>query len=322
VTILTLIPTRMTAACQPHSEKGWTFVEMLVAISLSAVFLGAASLVLASISVNSKRLSSIVTVTIGNSNKQAYYGQSGDTVSTYSAPNYGKASFAMEITDLIREDAASASFLHCLHRALPNTVRPEFLRYPAGDSGSTLLPPRLDTPEDFRTFLAQAEPTSAGIYDLAVRNVPTPDRPNTTLFIVGPAEDPGFLRVKAVYEIDYLSAASPAGTYATVRRYRNGTLTHYYDIFYEAGPGSLAVPSFVAFENTSRRAVIEGSAIDRFKIASHAPFYLLWLPDPSTNPHKTPTTPSTAPATAPLSAYEQIGTRSSLCIALPMFPGL
>lgn len=312
----------MTPFLHPRKRNGWTFVEMLVAISLSAVFLGAASLVFASISANSKRLSSVVTVTIGSTSKQAYYGQTGDTVGAYSAPNFGRAAFAEEFRDLIREDASSASFLHCLHRSNANTVRPEFLRYPAGDAGSTTLPPRLDTPEDFRRFLAQAEPTSAGIYDVAVRNTAPANRPNTTLFIVAPAEDPGFLRVKAVYEIDYLTTTSPAGTYASVRRYRNGAMTHYYDVFFESGSGSLPVPSFVAFENTSRLAIIEGTPIDRFKIASRAPFYLIWLPDPSINPHKVPNITATAPASSPLSAYEHVGARSSLCLALPMFPGL
>lgn len=312
----------MNATLQNRIPNGWTFVEMLVAISLSAVFLGAASLVLASISVNSKRLSSVVTVTIGNTSKQAFYGQSGDTVGAYSAPNFGRAAFADEFRELIREDAASASFVHCLHRALPNTVRPEFLRYPAGDPGSTATPPRLDTPEAFRAFLAQAVPTSAGIYNVPVRNVAPANRPNTTLFVVGPAEDPGYLRVRAVFEIDYLATTSPAGTYASVRRYRNGALTHYYDVFFEAGDGPLPVPSFVAFENTSRLAVIEGTPIDRFKVAARDPFYLVWLPDPSVNPHKVPDTSGSAPNSSPLSAYEHVGARSSLCLVLPMFPGL
>lgn len=302
--------------------SGWTFVEMLVAVSLSAIFLGAASLVLASISANSKRLSSVVTVVIGASNKQALYGQSGDTVGAYAAPNFGRAAFAQEFRDLIREDSASSAFVHCLPRALPNTVRPEFLRFAAGDAGATSAPPRLDTPEEFRKFLAQVEPTSAGIYDTAIRNTPPANRPNTTLFAVGPAQDPGYLRVEAVYEIDYLATTSPAGTYATVRRYRNGALTHYYDVFFEAGPGSLPVPAFAAFENTSRLAVTEGTAIDRFKVAGRIPFYLLWLPDPSVNPHKTPAAAASAPASSPLSAYESVAGRSSLCLALPMFPGL
>jgi hypothetical protein len=295
---------------------------MLVAISLSAVFLGAASLVLASISVNSKRLSSVVTVTIGNTNKQAFYGQSGDTVGAYSAPNFGRAAFAAEFRDLLRDDIETAAFVHCLPRSLPNTVRPEFLRYEAGDAGSTLARPRLDTAEDFRQFLAAAVPTSAGIYDTAIRNVPPAARPNTTLFLIAPSEDPGFLRVRAVYEIDYVPVTNPAGTYASARRYRNGALTHYYDVFYETGPGALPVPSFVAFERTARASVIEGTPIDRFKVADWIPFYLVWLPDPAVNPHQIADTAPVAAASSPRSAYEHLGPRSSLNLVAPMFPNL
>ncbi|MCB1203173.1 MAG: hypothetical protein KDN18_02855 [Verrucomicrobiae bacterium] len=304
------------------SLRGWTFVELLVAISLSAVFMGAASLVLASISANSKRLATVLTVNIGSANKLAFYGQSGNTLGVYAAPSYGRAAFAVNFRDLIREDAEVSSLVHCLPRSAANTIRPEFLRYEAGDAGSNLTPPRLDTPEAFRQFLASVEPSSAGIYDTAIRNVPPSNRPNTTLFFLSASEDPGYLRVRAVYEIDYLTTTSPAGTYASVRRYKNGALTHYYDVFFVTGSGSLPIPSFVAFERRSRAAVIEGTPIDRFKIADWSPFYLLWLPDPSVNPHQIPNTSPAAPASSPVSAYEHLGARSSLSLVLPMFPNL
>src|SRR5690606_16434185 len=106
------------------------------------------------------------------------------------------------------------------------------------------------------------------------------------------------------------------------RRYRNGSLTHYYDVFYKTGSGALPTPSFVAFERTARRAVIEGTAIDRFKIAEWTPFYLLWLPDPAIDPHAVPAAAATAPASSPPSAYEHLGSRSSLGLVLSMFPEL
>jgi len=304
------------------SPRAWTFVEMLVAISISAIFMGAASLVLASISANSKRLSTVITVDIGSANKLAFYSQNGSTVGAYSAPNYGRAALAQEFRGLLREDVETASFVHCLPRTLANSIRPEFLRYEAGDVGSTSARPRLDTPEAFRQFLATVEPTSAGIYDTAIRNVPSSNRPNTTLFVVAPSEDPGYLRVRAVYEIDFVSITNPAGTYATARRYKNGALTHYYDVFYESGAGALPVPSFVAFERTARAAVTEGTAIDRFKVADWIPFYLVWLPDPAVNPHKIANATATAASSSPLAAYEHLGPRSSLNLVVPMFPNL
>ena len=155
-----------------RTAGGWTFVEMLVAISMSAIFLGAAALVFSSISVNSKRLTRILDVSIGNSTKQNFYSQSGTSVRVYSAPNYGKAAFAQVFRDLMMEDAADASAIYCLPRNINNSIRPEFLRYEAGDDGATLPRPRLDTSDSFRSFLAISEPTSAGIFDRAIRNVP------------------------------------------------------------------------------------------------------------------------------------------------------
>jgi hypothetical protein len=305
-----------------QSRRAWTFVEMLVAVSLSAVFMGAATLVFGSITANSKRLTTVIDVNIGGAAKQNFYGQSGDTVRAYTAPNYGKAAYTQEFRDLILDDSEYASGIYCLPRSVANTVRPEFLRYTAGDPASTLARPRLDTPEAFRQFLAAVEPGSAAIYDSAMRNVPAANRPNTSIYFLSPETDPGYLRVRAVYEIDFVPLTDGSGTYSSVRRYRNNVLTHYYDVFYPAGSGAAFHPVFVAFERQARRAVNEGTAIDRFKVSAGSPFYLLWLPDPSINPYKLPAWTATEPATSPRAAYEHMANKSSFVIALPLFPNL
>lgn len=304
------------------APRAWTFVEMLVAVSLSAVFMGAATLVFSSITANSKRLTTVVDVNIGTAVKENFYGQSGDTVRVYSAPNYGKAAYTQDFRDLILDDSEYASGIYCLPRSTANTVRPEFLRYLPGDVGSTLTRPRLDTPEAFRQFLATAITASAGIYDSPIRNVPATAKPNTTIYILSPETDPGYIRVRAVYEIDFVTLANGGGTYASARRYRNGVLTHYYDVFYPAGNGAAFHPVFVAFERQSRRVVNEGAAIDRFKVSAGSPFYLVWLPDPSINPYKLPAWTATEPASSPRAAYEHMANKSTFVLALPMFPNL
>ena len=224
-------------------DRGWTFVEMLVAISLSAIFLGAASLVLSAISVNSKRLTTTVDVNIGSSNKQNFYGQGGNNLRVYSAPNYGKAANAQLFRDEMLEDAEYCSAVFCLPRQLRNSIRPEFLRYEPGDVGSTSPRPRLDTPEAFRQFLAAVEPTSSAIYDTPIRNIPNSNRPNVTIFMLAPETDPGYIRIYAIYEIDIVPVTNVPGDYVTVRRYKNGSLTNYYDMFYESGNGEPFAPS-------------------------------------------------------------------------------
>ena len=295
---------------------------MLVAISLSAVFLGAASLVYASISANSKRLTTIVEANIGSVTKRNFYDQSGSTVRVYTAPNYGKSAFAQEFRDLMLDDADRSSAIFCLPRAIDNSIRPEFLRFLPGDDGATIPRPRLDSPEAFRSFLADVEPTSAAIYDSAIRNVPANDRPNLSIYMLAPETDNGYIRVRSVYEIDLISAGTVGGTYASVRRYRNGSLTHYYDIHYPAGPGDPFQPLFVVFENKSLEAVDEGPAIDRFKIAEGSPFYLIWLPDPAINPFAVEPWTDVEPASSPRAAYEHMTGKTSFMTALPMFPNL
>ncbi|MEM7600126.1 MAG: hypothetical protein AAF357_01770 [Verrucomicrobiota bacterium] len=305
-----------------HTSKGWTFVEMLVAISMSAIFLGAAALVFSSISVNSKRLTRVLDVSIGTSTSQNFYDQSSGTVRVYSAPNYGRAAYAQTFRDLMMDDAADSSAIYCLPRNINNTIRPEFLRYEAGDDGANLPRPRLDTSDAFRSFLAVSEPTSTGIYDRSIRSVPPTDRPQASVYMLCPETDNGYIRVHAVYEIDLVTTASPSGSYASVRRYKNGSLTHYYDVFFESGSGDAFAPLFVTFERKSRAAVNEGLAIDRFKIAEGNPFHLIWLPDPAINPFKEPAWTNVEPASSPRAAYEHMAGKTSFLVALPMFPSI
>lgn len=295
---------------------------MLVAISLSAIFLGAATLVLSSINANSKRLVRVIDANIGNSANVNFYGMNTGNVRVHAAPNYGKAATAQLFRDRILDDVEISSAVFCLPRVLRNTVRPEFLRYEPGEVGSTSRKVRLDTPEAFRQFLATIDPISAGIHDTAIRNVPPANRPNTTIYLLGPETDPGFIRVNAVYEIDLVPVTNVPGTYVSVRRYKNGTLTHYYDVFYDSGGGDPFYPVFVSFEREARRAVVEGTAIDRFKIAKGSPFSLVWLPDPAVNPYQLPAFTVTDPATSPRHAYQKMTGKTSFMVALPMFPNL
>ncbi len=298
---------------------GFTFVEMLVSISLSAVFLGAANLVYSSISANSKRLTEVVTVEIGQAANTGFYNQTDTSIRVYQAPSFGRSALAQNFRDLLLEDTAAAAGVYCLPRLVANTIRPEFLTIPA----SSLSParPLLDTPEAFRQFLATAAPASTAIYDSAIRNTPAGNRPNASIFLLAPETSPGAIRVLAVYEIDFVTPTGLTGSYATVRRYQNGALTHFYDVYYPPGPEPGFTPLFVAFERSSRAAVNEGTAIDRFKLAPGSPFYFVALPDPAVNPFRSPSTAAPA-STTPAAAYAALGSKTSLLVVLPQFPNL
>lgn len=303
----------------PPTRRGFTFVEMLVAMSLSAMFIGTAAMALSAITQNSRHFSSIHDLTIGTANNTNFYNLSSSKVQVSGAPNYGRLAFVNEMRDQFYEDVSRSEGVYCLARAGLNTIRPEWLAWPYSDPAASK--PVLDSPEAFRQYLATAEPTSASIF-AACRNVPATSTPNTTIFLIAPTNQADYLKVQAVYEIDYVSITSPAGIYASVRRYKNGAMTHYYDIFYEEGPESAMLPTFVTFESRARLARTEGDAIDRFKKGRSSPFYLIWLPDPSINPMRVETAALPAAATDPRQAYGQLAGKTGFLLTAPLFPSL
>lgn len=301
-------------------HRGFTFVEMLVAMSLTAIFLGAGAMVFQSISVNSKRLTSLLTVDIGGNAAQNFYGQESGEIRVYSAPNYGRLPFVQNLRETFFDDLARSESVYCLPRSGLNTIRPATLTYPAPNPGDDR--PELDTPEAFRQFLHTAEPTSVAIFDTAIRNVPPTAKPNTSIFLVGPAAGDDEMSVVAVYDIDLLTPTGRTGTYASVRRYKNGSLTNYYDVYYEDNGGNAFLPLFVVFERQARGNVSEGAAIDRFKVAPGAPFYFLWWPDPSINPLSKEPWVAVEDAASPRAAYEHMAGKTSFLFTVPMFPSL
>lgn len=305
--------------------RAWTFVEMLVAISLCAIFMGTAALVLQSISHNSKRLTNLITLDIGTANMSNFYNQSGSTLRAYTAPNYGKIGFAQDLREQMLDDSSRCSAVFCLPRSGLNTLRPEFLPFPSGAVGSSSSHPQFDTPEAFRQYLLTTFPTGAAVFDSPIRNVPSPSKLSTSIFMLASQTNPDSIRLYAVYDIDYVTPVAGGGVYVSVKRFKNTILSHYYDIFYQGTLTTSNTPSpqFAVFESKNRLAFPEGAAIDRFKVAPNSPFYLIWLPDPATNPLTVPPGTVTAPpATSPKQAYYKHSRTTAFLLALPMFPSL
>ncbi|MCB1229601.1 MAG: prepilin-type N-terminal cleavage/methylation domain-containing protein [Verrucomicrobiae bacterium] len=301
------------------SASGFTFVEMLVAMSLSAMFIGTAALALSAITQNGKQFSTIYEISLGTTVCDNFYGINSSTVRTPASPNLGRLAFVHEMRDQFLDDLSRSESVFCLARSGLNSLRPEWLDWPYADPAVTN--PTLDSPEAFRQYLANVEPTTASVFT-SYRNVPPSTAPNTTIFLIAPTDQPDYLKVQAVYEIDFQTLTDPAGTYASVRRYKNGALTHYYDIFYDDGPEDFLIPSVVAFESRSRLAKNEGAAIDRFKQGPSGPFYLIWWPDPSINPLKTPTASKPTATSDPLEAYGHLAGKTGFTLVAPMFPSL
>lgn len=298
---------------------GWTFVEMLIAVALSSVCLGAGALALQSISANSKRSTSLVEIDIGATNNQNFYGMNDGKISTYFAPNFGNLVYAQSMRDLLSNDTQRSTAIFCLPRSLPNTVRPETITFP----GTPPERPNLDSPASFLKFLISYDATAETIYgSTAYRNVPPQSQPNTTIYLLGNSVQSDKIQVIAVYEIDFLTPSNRAGVYTSVRRYVGPTLTRYYDVFFKPGDGDAFYPQFVAFEQSSRRAANESNDLQRFQIAPGNPFYIIWLPDPSINPYIKPPITSVDSSSNPRSTYAKMSGKTAFSLVLPMFPSL
>lgn len=312
-------------------ERGFTLIEALAALSISALAFSAATLVFQSIGANNKRLASVVTVTFPTIDAlQNFYNLSQTSINVYSAPNYGKLAPAEELRERFSEDIDRASAVYCLGRNRLNTIRPLTVDYP----GVTML----DTPEAFRQHLALVEPGAGLVFDVAYNNV-AETTSSGTVYMFRQSNDETLLNVLVIYEIDLIVPASPAGTYVSVRRYAPDLtavtpvmeLTNYYDCFFgQTNNEVLFRPLFVNFERRSRLSVTEDDDnaaernwADRFKRAENMPFYFMWWPDPSASDMRVSNLPATPlPAADPRSEYVWMGGRTSFMFVLPMFPAL
>ena len=83
---------------------------------------------------------------------------------------------------------------------------------------------------------------------------------NGSIFVMQMSNNNTTLSIRAVYDIDFLDVADPAGsTYASVKRFVGSTLTHFYDVLYQ-GPGSDQSPTsfgpvFACFERSVRKGL-------------------------------------------------------------------
>ena len=312
---------------------------MLVATMIAAVVIGAAAMAYATFTRGQRQLTQVATVRLPNSNIQNnFYGVNSVSITTFVAPNFGSVARAESLREKFIADVEQAVAVYCLYRTTNlNTVRPATI--PSPPYGTVL-----DTPENFRLYLATAVTASASIFQ-KYRNYPqSPDitatLPNLSIFILGYSANATTIPVLAVYDIDFVTATNPngtgtlVGTYASVRRYVSGTLTAYYDVIYPA-VGSTETenwnPISVAFERRSRLAVVEGTALttgyDRFKVAAEQPFYFIFWPDPSRETLALPRgalvsgvmNPSYS-ATDPRRAYNHMAGRTAYMFTVPLFP--
>ena len=99
-----------------HQSGGFTSVELLLVLALSAVVIGGAVVSYGTIVRSQPSVSSAVTVPLGIARMQNFYGLSSDTVNVAMAPQYGALSLAEELREQFVTDTLSATAVFCLPR--------------------------------------------------------------------------------------------------------------------------------------------------------------------------------------------------------------
>ncbi|MEZ5383876.1 MAG: hypothetical protein R3F13_00015 [Prosthecobacter sp.] len=320
-----------------HQSGGFTSVELLLVLALSAVVIGGAVMSYGTLVRSQPSTTSTVVVPLGVQRMQNFYGSSGTTQNVAMAPQYGAVSQAEELREQFVADTLTATAVYCLPRQDINTWRPSVIAY------NPALHDELDTPQKFLAHIVTNASAPAGLYD-DYRNpgTSTPDRDNASIFILGYSKYAGYLKVNAIYDIDvirFTGTNEPNGIYASVKRYAdslsavNPSILSYvggYEVFFPPSvpdprratewSGDGFTPLFVTFERSARLALRESSSIERFKRAAERPFYFVWWPDPAAR-HLGPIA-NTLPRTDPRQAYNHMAGRTSLMFTVPMFPAL
>lgn len=298
---------------KPRRTAAFSLAELLVAAVIAAGVITTAVLVYQNLNAARAPRSAYGTVEVGSA-LATFFGGTDTALDVYFAPSYGRAAQAEMVRTQFVNDLQRAVAVFCLGREEPNTVRPSTIAVGAGFQGNLV-----DTPEAFRALLASAIPASAAIFT-AYRGACAAT--NASIFLLAPAADATALAVLAVYDIDLTPTTSPAGTYASVKRYEAGALTDYYDVFYPASSGAIPFrPLVVAFERAVRAVAVEGDPIDRYKKAAAQPFYFVWWPDPTVPALEAISAP-TYDASDPRAGYPAMGGRTAFFFVVPMFPAL
>jgi hypothetical protein len=290
-------------------------VELLIALAIGAAVITAGVLIFRNLGVGKSDARSYVTVTLGSTVIQNFYNENRTTVDAWVAPNYGRRIYADLLRDRFWEDVNRASAVFCLGRntGVLNTTHPKTIPVGVAFQGQNL-----DLPNAFLAVLEASIPSSAGTF-FPYRGASTAR--NLSIFILQPSSSADSLSVISVYDIDLITTTSPSGIYVSARRYDGNITTDFYDIFYPGNSDATFSPMAVAFERSARAAVSESAFVQRLKVAEQRPFYFIWWPDPGVASLGA-TTSLTYGGSDPRASYPNMGGRTSLFFAVPMFPAL
>ncbi len=292
-----------------------TYVEIVVALAISAVVCTVAMIAYGTI-VNRADLGRSVSedVVLPSGAMFNFYGSNATTVAVSRAPNFAASAMAESLRERLYADVATATAVFVLARndRTTSATRPSTLPLATSVDARTLT-----TPDAFRTQFVTAIPAAAMVFTTYEGATSTT---GTSLFVLNTSGNSTSLTVRAIYETDLVATTTPAGVYATVRRYQGGTCTDYFHVFYPDETNSFS--PLAAYFQKSALPLTGNATVDRYRNAAERPFYFLWWPDPSR-----PNLASDLPAEAitsgePRAGYATMADRTSFFFTVPAFPAL
>lgn len=300
----------------PQSRNsGLTFVELLVTLVIGAGLIAAAAIGFATVSGAPTR-GGRIDVNIGSTNHTALYGAATNYITVGQNPNYFQGGQARRMKERLMSEVAAGSAVFVLGRNTVGGGRPSTIPVASGVDFRTNT-----TPSAFRNFLVEAIPSLSSVYPATQSGALTNN--NISIFILrglnSISTGANTLNVVSVYEVDIVPAVSPAGTFASVRRYgTNASVpTDYYHIFYsgdsnETNPFRPLAAFFGRSGATNTPAVLN--------VAPNSPFSFVWWPDPLVT-YLSGRPVTTATSGTARAEYANMATRTSFFFVLPTFPG-
>lgn len=307
--------------CLPRAgAAGFSFAEMLVAISLAAIVLMVAVLAFQAIGTFNSQRSDFVTVTLPAGVMNNFYGGAGDVISTWAAPSYGHLARVEQMRDKYYEDVQKSVAVYALPRAGRSTLRVTSLPIGSSYAIGSFDFRRLSTPEAFRGFLNDSLPLPAAAFEANAfaggtgQNGAVRAR-NLSVLMLRKSASRTNLNLHCTYEVDFVPAVSPGGIYASVRRYQGTNCTDFYDVFYPDRSDITPVNSDYFYVAANfERSVRAANTSSVTNVAGGQPFYFVWWPDPAS-----PALPNPTGSTVYSNAMRD---QTSLLFVTPMFPAL
>lgn len=293
-------------------SNGFTLIELLVAAVIGAALITVAVVGFGVIS-NISAESGSVNVTLPSGAISDLYGSGSTFITIGSNPNYFQGIQARLLKDRLVKDTAAGTAVFCLGRNFRGSpsVRPSSLPVAQTNDFRSVT-----SPDAFRDTFAGtlgAFPSGqSGALGWAQ---------NASIFVLGTLDNvlqaSNNLSVIAVYEIDFVPTATPAGgTLASVRRFSgtNNTIpTDYYHAYYAGETnGASGFRPLAAFFPRS-------AATTNAFAAGNYPFSFIWWPDPLVSKLEGASVPS---GSAVPGSYANMAGRTGLFFVLPTFPPL